>query len=162
MEATVTAHTRTFELELVENVDAGGEYAEKGVFGDRVFGEIKQTEECYYVVHDRATLFGFGGPSDDIDPGTEERPCGSADGGFTVTESVPDDEFPLGDGEYAWVERTHGRAVGGGAILFEDGGINETTHDGIGVARTGENGGEGVFCDGHVEEGSASDFAVGC
>jgi hypothetical protein len=40
------AHTRTFELELVENVDAGGKYAEQGVFGDGVFVEVEQAKEC--------------------------------------------------------------------------------------------------------------------
>jgi hypothetical protein len=51
------------------------------------------------------------------------------------------DEFPLGDGENPWVERAHGGAVRGRAVFFEHGRINETTHDGIGVAGTGENGG---------------------
>ena len=67
----------------------------------------------------------------------------------------------MGDSEYTWVERTHGGSVRGRAIFFENGRINEATHDGVGVAGTVENGGQGVFCDGDVEEGSASDFAVG-
>jgi hypothetical protein len=72
------AHTRTFQLELVENVDVDGKYAEEGSLGDDVFVDIKQAKECYYIVHDSATLFGFGGSPDDI---YEERACGSGTAG---------------------------------------------------------------------------------
>jgi len=75
----------------------------------------------------------------------------------SASSVTPDDIDPGTGGPYG---KTHGSAVGSCAVFLEYDGIDEATHDGVAVTRTGENSGYGMLCGGHVEEGRESDFVV--
>ena len=99
-------------------------------------------------------------PPDDVDPWTKEQSTAGVDCGLAVSGPFQMMNF-LSDGEYAWMERTYGRSIQGSAIFLKEGRIDGATHGVVSVTRARENSVKGVFCEGHVQKGSAPYFAVG-
>jgi hypothetical protein len=85
---------RTIELEPIEHIDARDEHAEYRVLHYRALTEIKGTEKGEKILENRPLLCPH---TDRIDPSTNELTRGRAHSWLTITESIANNLFTLGN-----------------------------------------------------------------